>query len=578
MKKKARLMTVFVVLLVMAVLIGVIPVSLYSYQSAMGMTRRISDQLLQEKIEAGLRAMNVYMENAYGQIRMQNGTLVDEASQSFQGRYEIIDRISEELGVVATLFARDGQDFIRLITSIRQDDGQRAIGTYLGRDSAAYQPIMSRRTYIGEAIILGDNYLTGYEPIVDASGQVIGILFLGIPIEFIQTTMAEFTGQFSIVLLLIAGLSLFVSIFVGIFIIRRIVKRIQFLLEAALKIGNNDLRVQLPEETGDEIGMLVGSFRQMVDNLKANAVLLRKFSRELESTSLEVNDISVNSKSMMEQSNNEINNSAQSTGNLSASVEQINASLEEISSQSQENLAQVESLRKISDEMSAVTTNGSKALKGIIEVVHQVETQAEQDAEEMQELKKSVENISTIVQTITLIAEQTNLLALNAAIEAARAGEAGKGFSVVADEIRKLAEGSKKATQDITSMLKEIEQRTLNTASKATELFHSIGNTKTQAHVMSDEMNLMMKKITGVVEVVDNVVHLVGDQSATIEEISASMNTIAQDTQQISHNLDSVLDGVTTQTENANTLSADADQLSKAAKELKEFADRYQLP
>ncbi len=91
-----------------------------------------------------------------------------------------IENFTQQTGAVATVFARDGDDFVRVSTSLLKTDGKRAMGTYLGGSkSPAYKPIMNKKTYIGNARLFGKDYVTVYSPIIDIQGSIIGILFIG---------------------------------------------------------------------------------------------------------------------------------------------------------------------------------------------------------------------------------------------------------------------------------------------------------------------------------------------------------------------------------------------------------------
>ncbi len=95
------------------------------------------------------------------------------------GRYQLPDQVTEQLGGTATLFARDGDTFVRVSTNVTKDDGSRAVGTVLNPDGNAYAAITDGESYYGMVDILGDKYLTGYEPMRDAQGDVVGIWYVG---------------------------------------------------------------------------------------------------------------------------------------------------------------------------------------------------------------------------------------------------------------------------------------------------------------------------------------------------------------------------------------------------------------
>jgi methyl-accepting chemotaxis protein len=125
-------------------------------------------------------------------------------------------------------------------------------------------------------------------------------------------------------------------------------------------------------------------------------------------------------------------------------------------------------INKTAEEGKAMTQSGVAAIQGVVESMGQIQSTANVTAESIEALTIRSEEIARTLNVITDIASQTNLLALNAAIEAARAGEAGRGFAVVAEEIRKLAENSRKSAADIEKMIREV-QKDVGASSKAIE-------------------------------------------------------------------------------------------------------------
>jgi len=109
--------------------------------------------------------------------------------------FTIPDAFLEESGAIATIFARTGDDFVRVTTSLKKQDGTRAIGTLLDRKGPAYAPILAGKPYIGIAALFGKQYITAYKPVTDASGRIIGALFVGVDVtsEFaaLQDTIAK---------------------------------------------------------------------------------------------------------------------------------------------------------------------------------------------------------------------------------------------------------------------------------------------------------------------------------------------------------------------------------------------------
>lgn len=280
------------------------------------------------------------------------------------------------------------------------------------------------------------------------------------------------------------------------------------------KFSEGDLTVQVvPEKTNDEIGKLFFGFNTVVQNMNQ---ILQAVTEAVHATASASNEISSSAEQM-----------AAGTQEQSSQSREISLSVEEMTKTIFETTAIASKAANASKHSGEIAKEGGKDVEQTIVGMNRIADVVNKSAVTVQALGKNSDQIGEIVQVINDIADQTNLLALNAAIEAARAGEQGRGFAVVADEVRKLAERTSKATKEIATMISQIQKDTEDAVVSMRAGTQEVDKGKSLADKAGDSLKKIITYADDVVEMVNKVATSSEHQSVTADQISKNIEGIS---------------------------------------------------
>lgn len=364
-----------------------------------------------------------------------------------------------------------------------------------------------------------------------------------------------------------------ITILLSIIIAKSIVTPIRNVTEKlkAISQNNGDLTQRIAYKSKDEIGELSNSFDLFADKLQA---IIKQVAGSAETIS-----------TFSDQLNTATGTTAKSLEGISQTVAKIAGSTTQGAAVTQETTAKLAEAANFSESTSIATRHttdntrkvreaadeGANIISEVVSSITGIANSSKEVSLVINDLNNSSNKIGEIIKIITGISAQTNLLALNAAIEAARAGEAGKGFSVVAEEIRKLADESNKAAQEISELVKENQLK----STSAVNSVHLVEEKVNDGVLKSSEVAKSIQNILGhiheIVREVEQIEHANEQQALSSKEMEQAISNLALTSNEIATGTENISAGIEEQLGTMTGIDQTTEQLSQMAKKLKEL-------
>lgn len=495
------------------------------------------------------------------------GTLTaDIALNQMQSIFENNDSLNSEKAI-AMLFTKGGQI---LSSTINPEDVNQ-----IKKDDAIIQNVLSGKNaevYTTKNLQEKGDYLTADSTIDFITGDrwhLVSAIPKNVILKAYYTSLIN-----SVIVIAISLVIIFILILV---IARSINQPIKNLMGIMKKVENGDLTESSNIQSQDEIGQLSQSFDKMLINLRHLIDQVQSTSTVVENSSEHLNELALQNAESISDVNNIIAQIAEANVRQAEDIENIVTRTATLGQMINENSLVIDNLDRVAAHTNDISNQGVSTLGDLDEKSNETKALSEEISKAVSDVNATISNIDNIAMLIDGIASQTNLLALNASIEAARAGEAGRGFSVVADEIRSLAEQTTTATKDIKQLISvilsksEVAVISVNQVSKAQESEFKV------IHESIDLFNEIIESFRTISESITTVKINSGTIENSKNDIFDALTNISALTEETTASTQEVTSTMNEQKESMDELSQQSHQLSQLTESLKEQVVTFRI-
>ncbi|MDT8900995.1 methyl-accepting chemotaxis protein [Anaeroselena agilis] len=363
----------------------------------------------------------------------------------------------------------------------------------------------------------------------------------------------------------------------GLFAAGFLTRPIREMVAATDRLAAGDLTVKVNVTARDELGQLAQAFNTMVDNLQNLIRGVMNTADQVAASAQELSATSVQAERAINQIAASVTDFAQGAHNQTEEIEKTLHTADQLTGASRAVAEKARTASELSGEMASAATTGGGAAQTAVDKMIEIKEVTTATGEVVTGLGEKSQQIGQILDVISEIAGQTNLLALNAAIEAARAGEQGRGFAVVAEEVRKLAEQSQEAAQQIALIVREIQVQT----DQAIGAMNS-GNAKVNEGVgvvqtAGEALQNILGKVTGSVDMIEAISTAAKEQAEGMQAMVQGTEQVAVIARQSSANAETTAAATEEITASMEEIAGAANSLATLAGELQALVTRFRI-
>lgn len=484
---------------------------------------------------------------------------LDIASEAIQ---EVLATVDNGAGSYVVLFTPDSR-------ALAIEEGKLVTTDIFAESEVEEKALAAEESGSSHVSFDGESYLLSVSPIGKTGMAIVSL----VP----ESTILASATQIRTSTVVFVILACVIALVIGTILARGISREVNRINKQMQKVSNGDFTTEFVTKRNDEFKLLTNGMTDMLNNIR----------QLLQNVVTFIDSVSSSSEGV-----------ASTADTMANSMLGINAAMEEValgvSRQAEDTENGLREMSSFSDKLNKVyqgtedMQNDSKQAMSAIEkgkvMVYELSDKSKAAAEitdvlikNIQDVENNSKNIGSIIETIREIAEQTNLLSLNASIEAARAGEAGKGFSVVAEEIRKLADQSAEAGSHIREIVEVIQQKTQVTTESAKDAEEFLKNQAESIAGTVDIFGEINTNVTNLIHVLGLVADSMENMISDKERVLDSIRSIAAVSEQTSASTEEVTATVNNQLSDAQKLAAAAEELSDEVSRLQEALNKYNI-